>query len=176
MCQTFHKEEYVVYAGTGICVIDDIRTLSLPNPGNDRLYYVLRPLSNPHSTLYIPCDNDTLVSKMRYVLTKAEIDRLLLDIKDRKMVWIEDKNARSDYFHKILSAGNQQELLLLVGSIYLKKQERASAGKKLPFSDENILKTTERLVSEEFAFSLQIPVEKVNHYIQEKLGICSEEA
>ena len=170
----FHKNEYVVYANTGICIIEDICPLPFSGKGEDLLYYVLKPLSNAYSTLYIPTNNEALRSKMRSVLTKEEIDDLLVHIKDQQLPWIEEKNARTDYCRKVLSEGNQQELLLLVSCMYVKKQEREAAGKKLPFADENVLKSIENLVGQEFAFSLGIPEEKVEKYIQDRLEISRD--
>ncbi|MFR4798188.1 MAG: hypothetical protein ACLT9U_05060 [Lentihominibacter sp.] len=48
----------------------------------------------------------------------------------------------------------------------MKKRELLPLGKKLPTTDENTLKSAEKLVEEEFSFVLDIPKDDVSGYIR----------
>ena len=92
------------------------------------------------------------------------------------MEWIDDKNARSDYFHQIIANGSQTDMLLVVSCIYQNKKHRESCGKKLCSSDEHILQSLEKLIEDEFAFSLRLNGEQVGEYIRDRLEIHNEES
>jgi len=170
----YQRGNYVVYGNHGICMIEDVKELSFPPDRNARVYYVLKPLNNPASTLCIPTDNDALRSKLRSVLSREEISLLLTGAKGKKIPWTEDKNARTACFHEILKNGAQEELLPMIRCIYLKKQELSLRGRKLPGADEAILAAAEKLVREEFSYVLSIPQEKVEEYIRTVHGISEE--
>ena len=47
---------YVVKANNGVCRIADVLHLDLPGTDKNRLYYLLIPLENKNSKLYVPTD------------------------------------------------------------------------------------------------------------------------
>ena len=102
-------------------------------------------------------------------MSKEEIDTILDNVRTRCIIWENDRRRRMEHFKEILSAKNQQDMLLLASCIYAKKKELSAIGKKLSSSDEMILKETERFVNEEFAFSLKLSTGQVAEYIQAKL-------
>ncbi|MDO4344647.1 MAG: CarD family transcriptional regulator [Eubacteriales bacterium] len=167
----FCKGGYVVYGSAGVCYIEDIRNMRFPSERGERCYYILRPVRNASSTLYVPVDNEKLREKMRHVLTKEEIDAILEENRDKEIQWQSDKKKREEEFRKILKERNQKEMLLLVSCIYLKKRELISAGKKLNYTDEGILQEAERCIDDEFSFALRLPAGGVGAYIRERLEI-----
>ena len=169
--EDFKKSEHIVYDNAGVCLIEEIATMKFKYWDNERLCYILRPIGNRTSVVYVPVDNEKLTKKMRHVMSKHEIDSILDRTRSRSIIWPEDRRQRSEEFRQILSEKNQQNMLLLASCIYTKKQELVAAGKKLSSSDEMILKETERFVNEEFAFSLNLSTKQVSEYIQEKLGL-----
>lgn len=167
----FNKGEHIVYGSSGVCCIEDIKNIRFSHERAARQYYVLQPIGSQGSKIYIPVDSNSLNDKMRYVLSKDEIDNILQDVKDKEIIWQEDKKVRSEDFKRILKDKNQQEMLLMVSCIYLKKQELKSIGKKLNTTDEILLKEAERCINQEFSFSLNLPTGQVGGYIQSKLGM-----
>lgn len=171
----FKKGEYVVYGDNGIFIIKDIKEMQASADTPSRLYFVFKSVcASSATTLYVPADNPELRSKIRYVLNKEEIDLVLSDSKSREIQWVEDKNVRNMYFRDILRSGAQENLLPMIRCIYLKKQELNSVSKKLPIADDNALKRAERIVTEEFSYSLDIPPEDVGEYIRSALEIEAE--
>lgn len=167
----FAKGKYIVYGNAGVCYIEDIRMIQFDSEQIERMYYVLQPISRQSSTLYIPTDNERLNKKMRYVLTKEEIDEILQDVCQQELMWEEDKKVRQERNKQVLQEKDQEKMLLLVSCIYLKKQELEENGKKMNTTDENVLRELEHYINEEFAFSLHLPVGQVGEYIREHLGV-----
>ena len=143
----FDIGEYVSYGINGMCNIEDIRPMQLSQSVEKMMYYILRPESNPKSTIFVPVNNQKLVSKMRE----------------------KDVRFRTESFHEILSNGVNQDLILMIRCLHRKRQELVQLGKKLPARDSNTLKTAERLVEEEFAHVLHIKCEEVSDYIRDVL-------
>ena len=167
----FQIGEVVSYGATGVCTIEDIRKEALSRSGAKKQeYYILRPAATPTCTTYVPTANEQLTSKMRRILSKEQIDAMLQSIKGQKVDWIEDTRQRADAFQQIVSGGISGELLKLIACLYLEKRSRNRNGRKFCATDEKFLSTAERMVSEEFAYSLQIPQNKVSAYIAERLG------
>lgn len=167
----FQIGEVVSYGATGICTIEDIRMEAMSRSGTRKQeYYILRPNAAPTCKTYVPVNNDTLTAKMRRVYTREQIDQLIDSIRDQKLSWIEDTRRRAEVFGQILSKGISGELLLLIACLYLEKKARTKGGRKFCATDEKLLSSAERMVSEEFAYSLQIPQNQVSAYIAQKLS------
>ena len=165
----FDIGEYVSYGINGMCNIEDIRPMQLSQSVEKMMYYILRPESNPKSTIFVPVNNQKLVSKMRELMTKDEINAMLVRMKDRTLEWEKDVRFRTESFHEILSNGVNQDLILMIRCLHRKRQELVQLGKKLPARDSNTLKPAERLVEEEFAHVLHIKCEEVSDYIRDVL-------
>ena len=165
----FDIGEYVSYGINGMCNIEDIRPMQLSQCVEKMMYYILRPESNPKSTIFVPVNNQKLVSKMRELMTKEEINAMLVRMKDRTLEWEKDVRFRTESFHEILNNGVNQDLILMIRCLHRKRQELVQLGKKLPARDSNTLKTAERLVEEEFAHVLHIKCEEVSDYIRDVL-------
>ena len=154
---------YVLYGKTGVCLIKEQTVMG------GGTYYVLSPISDSRSSVYVPCDNETLVARMRPLLTREEIDCLLSDADEVKLAWVDDRNERGMLYRTVLSGGDRKELVRLLCCLMRKKQERIAIGKRLSTMDENTLQECVRLVQEEFSMVLGIAAREVGPYIQERL-------
>ncbi len=59
----------------------------------------------------------------------------------------------------------------MIGCIYLKGKELSESSKRLSDSDASVLRSAEKIIKEEFAFSLNIEPEKVGEFIRKELEI-----
>ncbi len=170
---TMHLEKgaHVVYGGYGVCLVEDIRPMDLCHSGQLAPYFVLRQEDAFNSTLYVPVENSQLCQRLRRVLTKGEIHELLLESKGHQLAWPPDRQTRAERFQGILQRGVQEELILMIRCIYLKKGELQARGKKLPDADLRVLKRAERLVEGEFSYALGIPRDQVSAYIRSVLQV-----
>ena len=76
---------YVVYGTNGICIIEDRTLMSFISGEKKSPYYILRPVSSLESTIFVPIDNDQLMAKLRPLMTKEEIDALLLGMRGKEI-------------------------------------------------------------------------------------------
>ncbi|MDD4076025.1 MAG: CarD family transcriptional regulator [Eubacteriales bacterium] len=170
--QEYSKGDYVIYGVNGICKIEDVRVQKPAfGDGAAQPVYVLRRLEKANLTITVPVGSEKLMAKMRRLFTKAEIDALLLGAREHEIEWIEDKRERANAFRGIMMQGVREDLILMIRCIYLQKQNLLLRGKKLNIADEEALKTAERLVKEEFAYSLGIEPDAVGTYIRNALRI-----
>ena len=171
MLKKIEKGMYVVYGTKGLCMVEDVKEMRFAAGMEKNTYYVLNPFNISKTTLFVPVDNEKLVSEIRPVMTKKEIDMLLLGMTDKKIWWENDRKRRAEQFHDILAKGVTEELLLMINCIYRKKQELMAIRKQLPASDGNTLKAAEKLVEEEFSHVLGINASEVGGYIRSVLGM-----
>lgn len=161
----FDNGAYVVYGKTGVCCVEGRKEMAFS--GADKAeYYILHPHHDPTSCVYVPCDNDVLVGRMRPILTKNEIEDLLRGVQWDEVSWIDDKNERLVRYRTILSKGDRRQLICLVRCMLTERGERVTSGRKLSSADELLLKDCVRLVEEEFSVVLGIPPSQVDRYIR----------
>lgn len=161
----FESGAYVVYGKTGVCCVEGCKEMAFT--GADKMmYYVLHPHRDPSSSVYVPCNNEILMSRMRPILTKGEIDDLLRGARWNEVSWVEDKNERLEQYRAILSEGDRCRIICLVRCLFEAQRERVADGKKLSSADEQLLKECVRLVAEEFSIVLGISPEQVDRYIR----------
>lgn len=154
---------YVLYGKTGVCLVKEQTTMA------GGLYYVLSPVGDSRSSVFVPCNNAELLARMRPLLTREEIDGLLSDVDDVRLAWVDDRNERTMLYRTITGNGDRKELVRLVCCLMRKKQEKLAMGKRLSTMDESFLQECVRLVQEEFSMVLGIPEREVGPYIQERL-------
>lgn len=166
----FQIGEVVAYGATGVCTIEDIRHMSLSRAGTKKQeYYVLKPVATPTCLTYVPTGNSQLTEKLRRVLTAHEIDAMLDSIRGQHLEWIDDARQRADVFGQIISKGLTADLLKLISCLYLEKKACSGKGRRFSTADERLLTSAERVVSEEFSYSLQIKPNQVTTYIAERM-------
>ena len=106
----FRKGDTIVYATTGVCVIDDIREQACT--GEVHTYYVLQPVFDSSSKVFAPVGASE--QKMRAVLTAGEADELVRALPDAPADWIDNDTRRKETFSAMLRSGNRGELVRLV--------------------------------------------------------------
>jgi len=167
----FQVGEVVAYGATGVCTVEAIEMRSMSRAGTKKQeYYVLRPLASPSCMTYVPTGNEVLTGRMRRVMSKTEIDAMLETIRGEKLLWIEDPRQRTEQYSQILARGLTGDLLKLIGCLFLEKKSCAGKGRRFSAADDRLLSNAERVVSEEFSYSLQIKPGQVVAYIAEHLG------
>ena len=148
----------VLYGSNGVCMVDDVTEKRI---GKIKMqYYVLKPLCNNSSTLFVPTANQQLVSKMRRILTEDEAEAILRDLPPCGD-WNDNKQERSEQFRAIITEGSCVELIRLIRLVRTHEQEQLAGGKRLHITDERFLKEAEKMVCEEFSLVLHISRDEV---------------
>ena len=158
----FRKGDTIVYATTGVCVIDDIREQACT--GEVQTYYVLQPVFDSSSKVFAPVGASE--QKMRAVLTAGEADELVRALPDAPADWIDNDTRRKETFSAMLRSGDRGELVRLVKTLHLHRLELQQCGRKFHLADERMLRDAERVLFEELAYALSIPPESVGDYLR----------
>lgn len=163
----FEINDTVQYGTTGVCRITDVVTKSFD--GDCIWYYVLEPVHQAHSVVYVPVKNERLVAKMKKLLSAQEVETLVQEIPQCRIEWIEDDNMRQEAYKEILAKGERRELLGLIRVLYSRQQTLKERHRHLRTADEQVLKTAEKLINDEFAAVLHISPDEVVPFIMSKL-------
>ena len=164
----FSVDEIVRYGGSGVCRIQEIAFIRF---GRTReRYYILKPVYQNSSLIYVPVDNEALVSKMRPVLTREEIDLLIKEMPSVETAWEEDPQARKTSFDALLRSSECRDLIVLIKTLREHRDRRQKIGKALHVTDETYLREAQRLLYDEFAGPLGLKPAQVDDYINEKLA------
>lgn len=160
--------EKVLYGAAGACTITDICTKKFGDKG-EREYYVLVPVHDTRTTLYVPVDNEALQAKMKKLLSAEEIEALIASMPREEAVWINDEKARQESFKNILKSGDRRELINMTKALYRHRQKVTAMGRKLHMSDERLFKEAEKLLCDEFAVVLEMQPSEVMPFIIHRL-------
>ena len=164
----FSVGDTVVYGTQGVCRIKEI---SMQKFGKTKAeYYILVPVSDERSVVYVPTANEKLVSKMRELISRDELDLLIEDVAEDELEWISDDNGRKAYCDEVMKSGTRKELMQLVGMLYTRREYLKNERKHFHNVDAQYLKAAEKLLHDEFAYVLGISAEEVPEYITQKIA------
>lgn len=155
--------DMILYGTNGVCELLDV--VDRDCGGKMVTYYMLKPIYASNSTVFVPIHNEKLTAKMRPVLTKEQIDEMLHSIPEEYAGWIADERQRKEQFKDIVSRADAFELIQLVKALLKHKQAVLARGKKVHIADERMLQEAEKMISDEFAYVLNISQEEVRDYI-----------
>ena len=160
--------EKIIYGNSGACVIEDVALLRFGRTREQ--YYVLRPLYQNTSVIYVPVENADLVSRIRAIPSVEDVNAMIQEMPDTEPIWVEDAQERKAAFEEMLRSGDTRVRIRLIRSLYTYKQKRLSQGKALHVSDENVLREAQRLLYDEFATPLNLQPSQVPAYIEAQLA------
>ena len=163
----YHVGEYILYKTTGICQITDIRSEAFKD-GEERIYYVLTPINDQLSSVYIPTDSENIAKSIKRVPTVEEVEKMIEDSLSVSYVYPADIKEKAVLFDKIIHSGNRAEILWMAKNLALRKRETESQKKKFHVADTRYLSLAEKIITEDFAFVLGIDKSEVISYIIEK--------
>ena len=149
----------ILYNPSGVCTVEDIREEDLM--GNEMEYYILKPCFNNGSTIYVPVSNETLVSRMKDLLPVKDVKKLISGEIASSVSWVDDSKKRTVEYNEIIAQNNRADMIQIVRLLLKHKQDVALTNHKFYSSDEKILVTAKRLISEEFAMVLDTTLESI---------------
>lgn len=159
----FNKNDFIIYGSMSVCKIVDIIEEENIYVGR-KSYYVIQPVySDKNTIIKVPTDNKKVF--MRHLLSKEEIMSTIEGIPEIDIIKIDNDRQRSEHFKSVIKNSVCEELAQLVKSIAINEQEKLSIGKKLSKTDEDFKKAAEKLIYEEFATVLNIPIQDVSSFI-----------
>lgn len=159
--------DLVLYGGTGVCRVTEIRTQPFPG-GEARLYYVMQPLYKP-CVISVPVDSDKVF--IRPIITRDEVERLIRLIPTLNCPAFHCRASRelTEHYGTLMKSHDCQDWMELSLSIRTKKEDLLRKKRKFGSVDERFLKQAEDMLFGEFAAALDIPKEQVRGYINNRL-------
>lgn len=164
----FEVGSTVLYGSDGVCMIQDITHKDVGGISGD--YYVLEPIYQKKSVVFVPLANERLVGRMRNILSTEELYALIDSMPVEPMRWISEEGDRKATYKDIITRGNCSELMRLVRTLYRHRDEQETRGKRLHASDDRFLKTAEKMINDEFAIVLQIDPEQVPSFVSSRIS------
>ncbi len=159
----FSVGQPVVYGVQGVCRIQEVTTKKFGRETED--YFVLQPIFDGKSLLYVPCGNQNLLAQMRPVLTREELGELIASAAQADSAWMEDEKQRRALCTEIIKSGDRAALMRLIAMMYQRFEALREQKKHIPLADERLMKQASRLLHDEFAFVLDIQPDEVPDYI-----------
>ena len=162
-------DDIVTYGSAGICRICEIRNEKFC--GEDKQYYILKPLFDDKTTLFVPSFNENLMKKIRPVLTYDEAMELIRTIPDISPVWEDNDRMRQEKYRDILESGVREDILSMLKALYDRRNFLVSKGKKLRSSDEIFMRSGEKLIENECAHVLGMELSAVKEFILNQISL-----
>lgn len=148
----YQTGEIVSYGINGVC---RITALTERTVGSEKtLYYQLEPVRGNNATVLVPTNSETLLRKMRPVLSAGEINALLQSLPGAPDQWTDNEQDRKLRYREIFGGSDAFALASLACSLYRQKQALTARGRRLRQVDEAAWKDAERLLSDEFSYVL----------------------
>lgn len=155
--------DIVVYGAQGICKIDSIQPKQIGKQVLD--YYVLKPVYNENTAVFIPVNNDILTAKMQSVLDKHEAEELIKKAPGIDVIKTNDESKKREEYKSILSSNDHEKLISLIKTIRLERDIRRQNNKKLNINDEQTLRKAELLLYNEIAFVYGVEPDEAKNLI-----------
>ncbi len=133
----FEIDDYIIYGNHGVCKVVEIGGLDISGFDKSKECYTLQPVFSKASTLYTPVDNEKVL--MRKVISSDEAQDLIDRISDTELLWIENDKQREEAYKDALRTHDCTQWVRIIKTLFVRKQERLLAGKKLTFTDEKYL-------------------------------------
>lgn len=147
----FQIDEYVIHMTGGICQVKDIAPIELPNADKDKLYYLLVPVKNAGSKVFVPVDNDSAIRK---ICTPEQANELIEQIPEIEELVIDNEKFRETRYKEVIKSCDLHELVGIIKSLYTRKEARIAAGKKITATDDKYFRIAEDNLINELCFVL----------------------
>ncbi len=126
--------------------------------------YFLIPVNDDSIKYQVPKDSILL----RKLITKEEIDKLLLEIPEIKTIDNGDKKIEQIY-KELMNRRTHEDLIKIIKTTYLRNQLRVLNNKKISEIDDEYLKRAEKYLYEEIGVVLNLSFQETKAYIINKL-------
>lgn len=127
-------------------------------------YYRLVPVNDTSIKYKVPVDSNFL----KKVITKEEIDRLLLEIPEINTIDLGEKQIEQEY-KELMKSGTHEDLVKIIKTSYLRNQIRILNNKRISEIDDEYFRRAEKYLYEEIGIVLNLSFENTKEYITNKL-------
>lgn len=144
--------DYVVKANNGVCRVENLVPLDMPGMSDERLYYLLVPVSDPGAKVYVPVDKASVM--LRRVLDAAQARDVIRKIPEIREVGISNEKLREQEYKKAIQSMDPHALVAVIKNLYFRRKKRFDQRKKSIAADECFFKLAEDTLYSELAFAI----------------------
>ena len=159
----FEIGEHVVCGNKGVCIVENITSLDISGVDKNRKYYILKPKYQTGSTVYVPVDSPK--ESMRRVLSREEAKQLIDAIPGLPLIDIANDKLSEQTYKECMRTNRCEEWVRIIKTIYLRRQKRIQAGRKVTAVDAKYCHLAEESLYGELAVALGLNREDVEAYI-----------
>ncbi len=163
----FEIGDYVINANNGICKIEDKVHLNLPMSDKKKLYYMIVPIKEKSTKLYIPVDSDK--QRIRKAMDEEQALEVIDEIPQIEAVWIENDKQREQKYKEAIFSCEPKQLVSILKCMYLRNQQRIAEGKKSTTIDERYYKVAENNLYSELAFAMNKDKDEMQQLITDRI-------
>lgn len=161
----FERGAYVFHESGGVCQIADIQVAPLDGMPADRTYYVMRPVHDPNSVIYIPVDSNRIF--LRRLLNREEAIELLDRIPSVQTIEGDNaKQLRAKYM-ELMRMHEPLEWVRVIKTVYARTNTSASRAQRVSDTERSFSDNAKRNLHAELSLALGIPERNVENYITE---------
>ena len=111
----FEKNQLIMCGGHGVCRVVNVTGNPIDRFDKTRKFYVLEPVFEKASTVYMPVDNDKVV--MRRIMNKGEAEELIDNISEIETVWIKEEKTREQMYKDAIRTYDCQSLVQIIKTL-----------------------------------------------------------
>ncbi len=163
------KGEYIVCGNKGVCMVEDITTVNMEGVDRGKLFYLLRPVCAKTSTVYIAVDNKT--PSIRKILTREEALSLIESLPTIGFLCITDDKNGEVVYKESIHKNDIVELIKIIKTSYLRRQERIRQGRKVVAVDDKYFKMACDYLFSELSVCLDMDRQEIESYILDKISM-----
>ena len=148
----FKRDEYVFHESGGVCRIADICYAPLENMPADRQYYIIKPVRDPNSVIYMPVDGTGVF--LRRLMDRAEALALLERIPS--VEWIDEPNAkllRAKYI-EAMHRHDPEEWVRVIKTVARRIRQQVSPSRRISDTERSFAETAKRHLYTELSLVL----------------------
>ena len=161
----FERGAYVFHESGGICQIADIQVAPLDGMPADRTYYIMRPMHDPNSVIYIPIDSDQIF--LRRLLNREEAVELLDRIPFVRTIEVDNaKQLRAKYI-ELMRMHEPLEWVRVIKTVYARTHTPASRTSRISETERSFSDNAKRNLHAELSLALGVPEGDMERYITE---------
>ena len=165
----FSIGEYIIYGSNGVCLVEDINVMG--SGESKKEYYCLKPVNDREGKIFTPVDNKKVI--MRRILSLEEATELIDNIPDIEQMWITDERKRESDYKQALQTCDCRELIRIIKTMHLRKQERLAKGMKSTVVDDRYLREAENNLYSELSLAMGKEKNEMEAYISERIELVN---
>lgn len=163
----FMKNEYVFYASGGICRIEDVCLAPLDGMPQDRLYYVMHPIHDRNSVMYIPVDSDRVF--LRRLMTREEAEELVERIPYITAINEPNSKLLREKYNEAMKTHEPMDWVRVIKTVYLRANEAGTPSRRISETERNFAETARKHLYSELSLALGVPENGMEQYITESV-------